>query len=228
MYKIVEVAKNKYNVAKKQKGKPKYYSQKQLTYKQARKLQKALYANTKDEYDDMIDDVIDDMLSLHGGDGYRGVEDVVSAGLDKVTGVPVFGKIVDFGNKLADFISDKTSNILPSAKFAQMYGTNYDDIVEKYGADSDIAEEFKMYHPGSTTDGEYLYKTPFDPSSGLKYPKANQDFYMETIKLPPQNYKANARQIAKSLGLNPDDQNLYSINRNIYFDHDSLSKYNHY
>ncbi len=204
-----------YKVKKDQPGRPKYFSKYPMSLEKA----KAQLRILDQEY--------------YGGDASSSVVNTgtnvintLQSGLEKL---PEVGQIFKFGRQFGDvvqkFLPDYRTE---STKFREKYGLDYDAIVEKYGEDSEPAKEFRYFYPGSTTENQYLYTEPQDPSSGLRYPQNYQDLYMQTQKLSTNNYFNVASGIAKKLGIVWGAPETNKIISQLYKDHSSLSTTGHY
>lgn len=183
----------------------------------------------------MIDKLVQHEINkVKGGDASTNVVNTgtkIIEGIQKnvLYNIPEVGKVLKFIGDNAENVVDKIfgikSQLLPSAQFREKYGNTFNDyqnIIEKYGINSDIAKTFKSYYPNQTTQGEYIYNNQNDPSSGLKYPKNLQDAYMKIQNLGNSNYRKNATAIAKSYGLNWDDPKVIDMYRQLYLDHSYL------
>jgi len=189
----------------------------------------------KSKIDKMIDELIDEeMYKMMGGSASDTISNLGTSALQGIQQnvlykIPGIGTALKFIGDNAEDAVDKVfgihSQLLPSAKFREMYGNTYNDyvnIIDKYGKDSDIAQQFRMYYPEQTTQGEYIYNDQDDPSSGLKYPMSFQELYMKLESLSPSDYKKNVKSIAKSFGYDWTDPNVINMYRNLYRDHVNL------
>jgi hypothetical protein len=160
--------------------------------------------------------------------------DIATEGLNKV---PIVGDITkpisDNAVNVINSILGIKSHLLPSAQFNQTYGTNFANVIKRYGPDSDAAIEFQYYYPERLTDQLYLYNTPFDTTSGFLtgYPQNVQDLYLYSANIPTQkNYLQNMMNKAKQLGLtwsSPTDPNVQAVQR-LGIIHSNLSTNGHY
>lgn len=122
--------------------------------------------------------------------------------------------INDYGVGVIDKIFGISSKQFPEAKFVQVYGHNYEDIVNKFGFNSEQAQTFEQYYPSELTDSYYMYNNQADPNSGYLdgYDKNFQDFFIEVRRLPIHDQTASAIiPIAKKYGLtwsSPTDPNV--------------------
>lgn len=160
--------------------------------------------------------------------------DIATEGLNKV---PIVGDITkpisENAVNVINSILGIKSKLLPSAQFNQTYGTNFKNVLLRYGPNSDPAIEFQYYYPERLTDQLYLYNTPFDSTSGYLngYPQNVQDLYLYSANIPTQkNYLQNMMNKAKQLGLtwsSPDDKNVQAVQR-LGIIHSTLSTTGHY
>ena len=122
--------------------------------------------------------------------------------------------INDYGVGVIDKIFGISSHQFPEARFVQAYGQNYENIVNRFGFNSEQAQTFEEYYPSQLTESYYLYNNQADPNSGYLdgYDKNYQDFYIEVSRLQPAEQNATAIiPIAKKYGLtwsSPTDSNV--------------------
>jgi hypothetical protein len=212
-YKIEKVN-NGYVVSSTHRGLTKYYSKHPMTYENAKKQYLFLEKNYR----------------YHGGaDPATDTGNSTINKADNIIGyIPEANEVFNTVNSAANLLLEHLPNhLLPSAQFREMYGDTFEDyqnIIEKYGIDSDEAETFRNYYPGASTEGDYIYNNQSDPDSGLKYPLALQEAYQEIQNLGPSNYKANAAAIAKKYGLDWTSPSVMQMYNSLYRDHTYLGE----
>lgn len=142
--------------------------------------------------------------------------DVAADAIDDVLPIPIGSFIQDNAEGLVNAAFGIKSHLLPSAAFSQEYGNNYNAIIERYGEDSDVAEQFRELFPERLTNFDYLYNIPQEPDSGFLngYPQPLQALYIYSQGLSSSNYVPALKAKAKQLGLSwnsPYDPNVQKV-----------------
>lgn len=154
-------------------------------------------------------------------------------GVKALTGVDLpFSKVVDttlsiFGQPSA------FQKAVASHQKISTYGDNLLEVIAKYGADSQQAEDFRTTFPERTYQGTYVYNTPNDPSSGFLYPQPYQDLanYENAISnanIHGQQFVQQASNFANNIGINYNDPNTDNIVRKVFSAQENLGMYGHY
>ena len=154
-------------------------------------------------------------------------------GVKYLTGVNLpFQKVVaavlnNFGQ-----LSKLQKSIQASQKLDKL-GYNFNEIVQKYGADSDTTKAYAATFPERVYQYVYLYNTPNDPSSGLKYPQNYQDLAIYETDISNKGnhgakYDQLASQFAQSVGINYNDPMTNQITQAIRANQQTLGLYGHY
>jgi hypothetical protein len=123
-------------------------------------------------------------------------------------------------------------SIMKSQKIDK-YGKNFKDVVEKYGLDSDKAKEYAQAFPERIYEYYYIYNTPNDVSSGLKYPQNYQDLYIYEQQVSDsgshgKNFYNKVIPFAQNLGIDFNDPQTQKILDQISHDKYVLGTTGHY
>ena len=220
-YNIVQVN-GGYKVASQYRGITKYYSMNPISYENAKRQYLILEKSYK--YNGGSNSATNT-----GNNTINNAEGIIGD-------IPEASQVLDGVNTLADFILKFVPDgRTVSTQFREQYVPGgeitpdaYEEIVDKYGIDSDPAELFRQYYPNVISDNEILYNIPEDLSSGFRYPANIQSLYTQAQNLPISNYKNAFASIAKKLGVDTSDSSFQQTFRNIHFDHISLATTGHY
>ena len=161
------------------------------------------------------------------GNGYTGavpseVNDVISGAETLSTFVPELKPFVELGKvgvAVAQYFGKPSADQLKYASHQELdkkYGSNFKNLVDQYGIDSQIVSEYASVFPERIYTYYYIYNIPNDKSSGLKYPQNYQDLYIYMNAVGDSgihgaNFYSKVKSYATSIGINYDDPNTQKI-----------------